>query len=49
MNRKVNNKVHIDKTKWYMVKPSIVERVKEVFTMLFLISVCLTWLIIANV
>ncbi len=49
MNREVNNKVlSIDKTNWYTVKPSIIERVKETITFLFIMMVGLLWLIVLN-
>jgi len=47
-NRKVNNKVQIDKSKWYTVRPSIIERVKEVLTLTFIFSVFIMWLIVGN-
>ena len=49
MKRKINNKVHLSSHSWPPVRNSIVERVKEALTFLFVMGVGLLWLIIVNV
>ena len=49
MNRKINNKVHLSSHSWPRVRSSIVERVKEAITLLFIFAVFSMWLIIVNV